>query len=146
MAHRGVLKPPGIAARGLARWAGDLWHFVNGKALYGGLNLLEMEFSDMLDVIQFFMEEEMIRQSSGQADVPGAVRSYLYKELYGEKYLYYTPAGGRTHEGLEDLDDPLDGVTPLDPKIEGTKAYVPPTRVDADAANPFGDILDAPLG
>jgi hypothetical protein len=105
-----------------------------------------MEFSDMLDVVQYFMEEEMIRQSSGQVDVPGAVRNYLYKELYGESYAYYTPVGGRTYEGLDDLDDPLDGVTPFDPKSEGTKAYVPPTKVDADAASPFGSILDAPLG
>lgn len=100
----------------------------------------------MLDVIQYFMEEEMIRQSSQQVDVPGAVRSYLYRELYGVKYVYYTPVGGNTYEGLEDLDDPLDGVKPVDPKANATKGYVPPTKVDADSATPFGNILDAPIG
>ena len=100
----------------------------------------------MLDVIQYFMEEEMIRQSSQQVDVPGAVRSYLYKELYNVKYAYYTPVGGKTYEGLDDLDDPLDGVEPLNPKRDDVKGYVPPTKVDAESETPFGNILDAPLG
>lgn len=118
-----------------------------------GLDLTEMEASDMLDVLHYLMEEEMIRQHVDQVDIPGAVRDYLYWELYGVRYPYYTPVGGRRYASasgeLDELDDPLDGVAPFDPKAESAKpvkAYTPPTAVDPDALNPFGSALESPLG
>ena len=118
-----------------------------------GLDLREMEASEMLDVLHYLMEEEMIRQHVNQVDIPGAVRDYLYWELYGVRYPYYTPKGGRRYatasDELDELDDPLDGVAPFDPKVESAKpvkAYTPPTAVDPDALNPFGPALERPLG
>ena len=117
-----------------------------------GINLQELDASDMLDVLHYLMEEEMIRQHHNGADIPGAVRDYLYWELYGVRYPYYTPRGGRRYssaaDGTELLDDPLEDVTPFNPqdgKAQPVKAYVPPTEVDPDAPNPFGSALDAPL-
>jgi hypothetical protein len=117
-----------------------------------GLNLEEMEVSSMLDVLHYLMEEEMMRQHHNGVDIPGAVRDYLYWELYGVRYPYYTPVGGNRHasgDTLDGLDDPLDGVAPFNPKdgkAEPVKAYAPPTRVDPDAQQPFGALLDSPLG
>lgn len=107
----------------------------------------------MLDVLHYLMEEEMIRQHYKETDIPGAVRDYLYQELYGVKYPYYTPVGGRRYstagDDLEALEDPLDGVAPFNPKdgkAEPVKAYVPPTAIDPTAQKPFGELLDSPLG
>ena len=107
----------------------------------------------MLDVLHYLMEEEMMRQHQNGVDIPGAVRDYLYWELYGVRYPYYTPTGGRRYSPSEDdlevLDDPLDGVAPFNPKdgkAQPVKAYTPPTAVDPDASNPFGALLDSPLG
>ncbi len=105
----------------------------------------------MLDVGQYFMEEEMIRQHAGGVDIPGAVRDHLYRELYGVKYPYYTPVGRQSNraDGLDDLDEPLDAeVVPFDPKAGATpvKAYTPPTDFDPDDHDPFGGVLDAPIG
>lgn len=118
-----------------------------------GLDLQEMEASSMLDVLHYLMEEEMIRQHHNGADVPGAVRDYIYWELYGIKYPYYTPAGGRRYaasgDDIEALEDPLDGIAPFNPKDGGAapvKAYTPPTAMDPVAQKPFGELLDSPLG
>lgn len=106
----------------------------------------------MLDVLHYLMEEEMMRQHHNGVDVPGAVRDYLYRELYDVEYPYYTPAGNRRYasgDSLDELDDPLDGVAPFNPrdgKAQPVKAYTPPTAVDPDALNPFGLALESPLG
>lgn len=118
-----------------------------------GLDLREMEASSMLDVLHYLMEEEMIRQHHNGVDIPGAVRDYLYWELYGVRYPYYTPTGGRRYssagDDIEALEDPLDGVAPFNPRdgrAEPVKAYAPPTPVDPTARKPFGELLDSPLG
>jgi hypothetical protein len=118
-----------------------------------GLDLQEMEASSMLDVLHYLMEEEMIRQHRQETDIPGAVRDYIYRELYDIKYPYYTPVGGRRYSAdgnnIEALEDPLDGVAPFNPKDGGAtpvKAYTPPTEIDPTAQKPFGALLDSPLG
>jgi len=117
-----------------------------------GLDLREMEASSMLDVLHYLMEEEMIRQHHSGVDVPGAVRDYLYKELYGTEYPYYTPVGNKRYTASGDidaLDDPLDGIEPFNPKNSESapaRPYTPPTPIDPDAQQPFGALLDSPLG
>jgi hypothetical protein len=145
LAARGVQQPPKSAARGLALWAVDLWPYVNGKALVNGIKLLEMELSDMLDVIHYFYEEDLNYASVEQAKMSEARRVTLFKELYKQEYKYAsTSAADRTaasFAGQYDFDDPV----PFDPTNAPTKPYVPPTEMDADAMDPFGGVLDAPV-
>jgi hypothetical protein len=39
-----------------------------------------------------------------------------------------------------------DGLTPFNPRNKDVKPYIPPTEVDPDSYNPFGSVLDAPIG
>lgn len=153
MACRGVHEPPGIATRGLVTWAIDLWPYVNGKALTHGINLKEIEASNMVDVIHYFFEEDMVVESGEVAEAKDKMRSRIYSEMYQTKYKYVskkskqgnsTQYGGEDIDLSEDLSTPSD-VKPFNPKSQPTKAYVPPTEYDPSSAQPFGLDLDAPL-
>lgn len=85
-------------------------------------------------------------------------RKKMYVDMYGRQYRYYrvvknSGAGGSYSGGIsggnsfdESLDDSFDDLTPVDPLKPPTKGYVPPTDFDPNRANPFGGVLDAPLG
>jgi hypothetical protein len=115
-----------------------------------GLNLKEMEASDMLDVIHFIFEDDMNYSSGEQADGRSRSRELLYQDLYGYKYPYATEtstsssaSGGITKDFDATFDD--EDLVAFDPLKGPTKAFVPPTPVDASSIKPFGAILDEPF-
>jgi hypothetical protein len=160
LANGAIRQPPGIAARGLIQWAIDLWPYINGKALFNGLELREMEVSNMLDVLHFLFEDDLNYSTAEQAEAHGEVRNNMYSSLYGIRYKYYTPskkrgsqsfsggglstASGETFGGPE--DDFGGPVKPFNPRKAQTKPYFPPTDLTGNASKPFGSVLDAPLG
>jgi hypothetical protein len=121
-----------------------------------------MEASDMLDVIHYFFEEDMNYHTSEQATFHGQTRQNMYRALYGVEYSYFVASSGNGAksfgEGLSTangsrLDLPEDGfddepVVPFNPKggKPETKPYFPATQLTGIDSNPFGGVLDSPLG
>jgi hypothetical protein len=91
------------------------------------LNLAEMEAPDMLDVVHYFLDEDMRYTSPEEIQLHEVVRKTLMVDLYERKYNY---------------GNNKDAESNLSPDV---KPYIPPTEVDPDAFNPFGQVLDAPL-
>lgn len=100
----------------------------------------------MVDVMHYFMEEDMRYSSAEQAEAVSGYRTQLYL-LYGKPYKYgiagnkksgrnYIPKNASPDEGFDD---------PLFNQGE-TKPYIPPTEFNPNSALPFGMNLDAPLG
>ena len=118
-----------------------------------GLDLKEMAASDMLDVLHYFMEEDMDYINNEQLEAKSEIRSRMYDSLYGVKYQYATTKTKNSNiADLEfgpenDLDEsPMADVKPFNPREASvTKGYVPPTALDANSELPFGSALDAPL-
>lgn len=131
MANRTVLRSPGRAARGLVEWAIDLWPQVNGKAIVNKVDLLELDSADMVDVIHYFFDEDMRYASYESALMHSKLREQIYGSLYEKHYKY----------AMKDSSS-LD-VSSVD---EGIKPYVPPTEFNPESSNPFGSVLDAPIG
>lgn len=150
MACGAVLFTPGRAARGLAEWAVDLWPYVNGKALTLGLRLEEMELSDMLDVVHFFLEEDLRYRSPEEYESVNSVRSRIYETFYNSSYVYKGESlaqkknsNGRQYVSkTADFDDLPSEFS----DTRETKPFIPPTPVNADSHMPFGNVLDSPLG
>lgn len=150
MACGAVLFTPGRAARGLAEWAVDLWPYVNGKALTLGLQLEEMELSNMLDVVHFFLEEDLRYRSPEEYESVNSVRSRIYETLYNTPYVYKgesvtqkSKSGGRQYiNNTADFDDLPSEFS----DTRETKPFIAPTPVNADSFLPFGAALDSPLG
>lgn len=85
----------------------------------------------MLDVVHYYFDEDMRFSSLDEARMHSIVRKQLFEELYDIKYRY----------GLDSK------TTPSGDYAEGdVKPFIPATEVDSDAPNPFGAILDAPIG
>ena len=117
-----------------------------------GLNLVEMNASDMVDVLHFFFEEDQLRYQSGeQAEAGSKMRQRLYRDLYDTEYKYAitgtsggSTAGGRKYIGKNEdfeFDSAVPGAT-----SGKVKPYIPPTQFNPDSIDPFGGVLDAPLG
>lgn len=115
----------------------DLWPYVNGKALTLSLRLAEMELSDMLDVIHFFFEEDSRFVSAEEAEALSSLRTSIYRNLYGTTYQYSSSKNKGNSDYANDgyFDD-----------FSETKPYIPPTDFNPNASNPFGSLLDAPIG
>jgi hypothetical protein len=103
-----------------------------------------MDMSDMLDVLHYYMEEDYNVPSQEQIDARANVRKAIYKLMYSKEYKFPTSKSSAqvTASGLS-VDDFAE---PVDPLKGPTKSYVPPTDFNPDLQNPFGDVLDAPLG
>jgi hypothetical protein len=111
----------------------DLWPYINGKALVSGLDLKEMELSDMLDVIHFFFEDDHRYTTAEEAKAVESIRSSLYETIYKIKYKYKSSGvNGNTNSNVT-----------YDPNQ--IKPYIPPTEFDADKGLQFGNIVEAPL-
>lgn len=99
----------------------------------------------MLDVLHFFMEEEL----SEDVETLGArrtnLRKHVYSILYDKDYKYYVQPklseDEQTFDSAESLPIPFN---PSDPTRE-VKPFIPPTQFDPSSDKPFGDILDGPL-
>lgn len=112
-----------------------------------GLQLAEMNASDMLDVLHVFLEEDYSNAvSAEQVDARKKVRQVIYKQFYERDLLW-----GSSEDNFS-VDEPLDSkvdysdVKPFDPKAATRKPYIPPTNFNPDAPQPFGRTIDAPLG
>jgi hypothetical protein len=136
MADRAVLGPPGRAARGLTQWAVDLWPYVNGKSLTLGLRLAEMELSDMVDVLHYLFEEDSRFGTAEEAEALSSLRTALYSTMYNITYRYPVKSSGSRSKSSNEFS----------PSTEELKPYIPPTEFDPDSHNPFGSVLDAPIG
>jgi hypothetical protein len=146
MVSRTVLRPSHIGARALCEWAVDLWPYLNGKALVSGLKLEEMELSDMLDVLHYYMEEDYNFSNAEQIEAKSNLRKTIYRSMYNTEYKFGASSGKNktyTASGV-DLDN-LESVEPVDPLKEPTKSYVPPTDFNPESIKPFGDVLDSPI-
>lgn len=125
---------------------------MNGKALVNGIKLLEMDAADMLDVVHYFFEEDILRFSNSEhAEAGSRVRVSIYENMYDREYKYEfissekdSNDGGRSYIG-DDIDDPLNDLTPMTTKPKKLKPYIPPTDFDPDSYNPFGSVLDSPI-
>lgn len=103
--------------------------------------------NDLLDVLHFMFEEDMIPASGEQQEARGKLRTRIYTEMYGRPSYDWTPEAAQGAGGTVNAR----GAAPTDrPPREGEGPrhyeYIPPTKFDYDAENPFGDVLDAPLG
>ena len=144
MGHGAVLGPPYGGVRELVEWALALWPYINGKCLYAGLNLREMETSNMLDVLHFLFESDTDYVSQEQVQGRDATRKIIYRSLYDIDYAYLRyhkePDGGFSEQ---ERDFAMPNTTPDDQ----IKPYMPPTQFDPNANNPFqGTLREAPLG
>lgn len=83
----------------------------------------------MLDVIHYFLDEDMRYSSLDELKIHDSVRKNIAKTLYGVEYRYGIP--GET----SDIEDP-----------NYVKPYIPPTEVNPESHAPFGSVLDAPIG
>jgi hypothetical protein len=119
-----------------------------------GLNLKEMEASDMLDVIHYFIEEDMNYSSSEQADGRSRTREILYRDFYAQNYKYATSSSGSKYSSAngsisKDFDSPYEDeeetLVPFDPLKGPTKSFVPATPVNAAMTRPFGAVIEEPL-
>lgn len=97
-----------------------------------GLKLAELDLPDMLDVIHYFYEEDFNYSTVEQAQMSDARRIHVFESLYKTKYQYAAPKSDSSSS------DDLDGTE--------VKPYVPPTEFNPDSINPFGEVLDAPIG
>ena len=108
----------------------------------------------MLDLLHFYFEEDNNYSSEEQMKSRSKVRENIYRDLYNTEYKYAVEetrqAGTSGATANFDLGDPLEDAAgdlkPFDPLAGPPKPYIPPTKFDPDAAKPFGNILDAPLG
>lgn len=103
---------------------------------HGGTSPRRMEAKDLLDAIHYVYEVDSLPLDKEVHDARARIRYTLYHELYKRETRVAPPM------------DTVPSSTPADPteiKYE-SKAYVPPTPVQADAPLPFGGVLDAPLG
>ena len=117
-----------------------------------GVRLLELDMSDMLDVLHYMFEEDITSVvNKEQSDAKDITRNTIYSSMYGTVYKYGVSTPKTDFSNLDDpLDDNDDGIPqPVDPfERSGAvrpKAYTPATEFNPDAANPFGKLLDSPL-
>jgi hypothetical protein len=108
------------------------------------MRLEEMEMSEMLDVLHYYMEEDYNVSSQEQIDARSDVRKAIYRHMYNKEYKF--PAGKKNNAQVTASGLDLNDVVSVDPLKEPTKSYVPPTDFNPESKKPFGDVLDAPLG
>jgi hypothetical protein len=87
-----------------------------------------MEASDMLDTIHYFLDEDTRYSSIEELKMHDSFRKNIFEKLYESTYRY----------GLPDDSDSYTASS-------GIKPYIPPTEIDPEAADPFGNLLDSPL-
>lgn len=129
---------------------------MNGKAIVNGLQLAKMPASDMLDVLHYFFEDDSNYSTAEQAKARTGMRTQIYQSLYYTNYKYgldedtSNVAGGVSSPTGDldsfDEDEILDPINPFAKKNKSAAPYTPPTQLREDAVNPFGEVLDAPLG
>lgn len=102
----------------------------------------------MLDVLHFMMEEDMLTEF---AEAKSDMRILIYRDIYGREYPHEYRVKSKNKNGMPSGahsaagENPYGDLSPVDPVME-SKGYIPPTPVSDNPADPFGGVLDAPLG
>lgn len=143
MVGRTVLGTPYTGVFGLLDWAADNWPYINGKAIYSGVYLLELSASDMLDVIHYLFEEDLRVSSSEEAESLAKMRQHLYRLLYNKEYKSVFTSSDSKYNMSTASDNPVPPAST--PPGSERKPYIPPTQFDPDSPVPFGEKVDAPL-
>lgn len=113
-----------------------------------GLRLEEMEMSEMLDIVHFFLEEDLRYSSGEEYEATNSVRTYIYESLYSTPYKYKGGSirdkskGGRQYIDKNATWDDLPSEFSPDKEV---KPYIPPTEVNPESTLPFGSVLDSPI-
>jgi len=133
-------------------WASETWPYVNGKALLmsgGNIRLMEMEASDMLDVLHFLFEEDFTAVQEDHARSRSAIRDTLYSELYGVNYSFKMkdPKGMQPRRASNEFQYPeefedMGEVKPFDPKKD---AFSPRDNSEKKSKIKFVDADSVPL-
>lgn len=89
-----------------------------------GVRLMDLEASDMVDVLHFIYEEDVTPAWEQGPQVKSKVRESLYGQLYGRTYKY--SVGESASSASQSIDPPLDA-EPLPPEQMPRKPYVRPT-------------------
>lgn len=99
----------------------------------------------MLDVLHYYMEQDYLSSSKEEAVQKTRVRKVMYREFYGRDYKYGVSdePQGRQYIDYDAEEDSLSDVTAFNPTA---KPYTPPTEFNPESPDPFGGILDTPLG
>ncbi len=106
------------------------------------VRLAEMDAADMLDVIHYIYEEDIDYSSQEHAQMVENRRIAIWNTLYGSSYKYTV-----YKKSNEYGDGEIEDFTPFDPtQRNNVKPYFPPTDISADDSDPFGGVLDAPIG
>jgi hypothetical protein len=87
-----------------------------------------MEVSDMLDVVHYFLDDDMRYSSIEELKIHDNFRKSVSKNFYDTPYRYGLPDDSESYQNSS-----------------GVKSYIPPTEMDPDAADPFGSLLDPPI-
>jgi len=125
-----------------------------------------MECDDMLDVIHFMLEEDMFVGSAAEIESKSKTRETIYRIFYDRKYQYGV-SSSRSSSSDADKDFYADGtyipsdiekegfqtdeiIVPFDPSeppIQKThKPYIPATEFNENSPQPFGRLIDGPIG
>lgn len=106
-----------------------------------GLRLERMPAQDMLDIVHYFFESDSLGEKETQ-EAKAKMRHTIYGQLYDRSYTWGNDVeqefGTQEVLGADGGGGGTSGLT--------HKSYIPPTPVNANAAKPFGSVLDAPLG
>jgi phosphorylcholine metabolism protein LicD len=92
-----------------------------------------MDAADMVDVIHYFFDEDMRYGSYESALMHSKLRERIYGGLYEKQYKYK-------------IKDSSDAETDYSDDAGAIKPYIPPTEFNPNSPNPFGAVLDAPIG
>jgi hypothetical protein len=116
---------------------------VNGKVILSGIMLLELDASDMLDVIHYLFEEDLRVSSAEESEAVSKIRETMYPLLYGRPYKSVFTSSDTKYN----MSTASSGPTPANSTPPGSerKPYIPPTQFDPDSVVPFGEKLDSPL-
>jgi hypothetical protein len=106
------------------------------------VNLAEMDAADMLDVIHYIYEEDINYLSQEHAQMVESRRIAIWNTLYSSTYRYTV-----FKKGDDYIDGEVADFTPFDPtQRKNVKPYFPPTDFSGDDNDPFGGVLDSPIG
>jgi hypothetical protein len=126
---------------------------INGKCLMRGVNLRSLEVGDMLDVIHYLYEEDLIPLFEEHQKIKSQVRVQMWQSLYDSEYKHpydegaaSSSAAGVNYGGPTTYKPgempPDESLLPDDdPTGKPLKPFVPATD-----PTDFMNILDAPLG
>lgn len=104
----------------------------------------------MLDVLHFYLEEDLTYADEKQAEVKSATRTRIYTDFYEKEYKYgYKSSSQETSfeyiDDEEQADNPIPEINVFNPRKQAAKPFIPTTDFDGAAETPYGSILDAPL-